>query len=350
MICKNRLTINLRPLVRAVFAVLIFSICPTVFAQQTEPPVQPVAPKKTAKIKVWKTAKVSRNESVNPAEKSIAVNQKVNVSLCVSDGKLKINGWERNEIRAFVDNGSEVGFKVVQKNNRNEAVWVKIVGFDPAKNTDGSFDECLSGEDIEIDVPRGATVGVKGQASDTMIDSVNKVARVEIVGGNIFLDNIAEGIEATTYQGSITVQNSGGAIALASTTGNIVVFDVAPSEIGDIFKAKTNSGAITLQKVEHRQMEINSSSGAIKFVGEVQNGGQYALGTLNGSIQILIPEKTSSKISASYGLGVFNSEIPLHDVVKSANTRTQSLTGTLGDGDANFKLTTYSGAIRIKKQ
>ncbi len=342
MICKNIFAGNSSALACAFFILLIFT---PVFAQQTQPPVSPKLPK----IKIWRTTKVYRNESSKPAEKSIAVDPKVNISLCVSDGKVNINGWERNEIRAFIQNGSEVGFDVRVKNKQNNAALLMLIGFDPAKNGNGNFDECLSGDEIEIDVPRGATVNIKGQASETMIDSVNK-ARIENVGGNIFLDNIAHGIEATTYQGGVTVQNSSGAITLASTTGNIVAFDVAPGDIGDIFKARTNSGAITLQKVEHRQMEINSSSGSIKFVGEIQNGGQYTLGTLNGSIQILIPEKSSSKINASYGFGVFNSEIPLRDVRKNANPRTQSLTGTLGDGEANLNLKTYSGAIRIKKQ
>ncbi len=346
MICKKILALNLYAFACALFILSIFTSAPA----QTEPPATVVTPKPPGVKAKVKKATQAINESSKPAEKSIAVNPKVNVSLCVSDGKIKINGWDRSEIRAFVDGGSEVGFKVVQKNSRSEAVWVKIVGFDPAKNTDGNFDECLSGEDIEIDVPRGATVSVKGQASEAMIDSVNKVSRVEIIGGNIFLDNIAEGIEATTYQGSITVQNSGGAITLGSTTGNIVAFDVAPSEIGDIFKAKTNSGAITLQKVEHRQMEINSSSGAIKFVGAIQNGGQYTLGTLNGSIQMLIPEKTSCKINALYGYGNFNSDFKLKVITINNTSKAQSLVGSIGDGDANVNLTTYNGAIRIKKQ
>lgn len=344
MVCKILFTGNSSALTCAFFILSIFT---PVFAQQTQSPAAPVSPK--AKIKVWKTTKIARNESSKPAEKSIAADAKVNVSLCVSEGKIKINGWERDEIRAFVENGSEVGFDIGVRNKQNRAALLRIVGFDPAKNAGGNFDECLSGDDIEIDVPRGATVNIKGQASDTIIDSVNK-ARVEIVGGNIFLDRIAEGIEATTYQGNVIVQDSSGAVSLASTTGNIVAFGVAPDEIGDIFKAKTNSGAITLQNVAHRQMEINSSSGSIKFVGEAQNGGQYKLGTLNGSIQLFMPANASGKINASYGLGVFNSEIPLRDVVKNANPRTQSLTGTLGAGDANFNLTTYSGAIRIKKQ
>ena len=80
------------------------------------------------------------------AEKSIVVDAKVNISLCVSQGKLKINGWNRSEIRAYVG-GSEVGFKVLQKSKQNNnAVWVMVVGFDTAKKQTVNGDECLSGD------------------------------------------------------------------------------------------------------------------------------------------------------------------------------------------------------------
>ena len=300
--------------------------------------------------KVWKAKKEIENKSPIPAEKSIAVDANVNISLCVETGNLKINGWERNEIRAFVSNGSQLGFNVREKSKRsNKPVWVMVLGFDPAKNTDSNADECLSGEEIEIDVPRNATVNVKSRESETTIELVGKVT-VENVGGDIFLNHIARGVEATTFEGDVTVGNSSGAVTLQSTTGNIVVFDAAPSEIGDIFKAKTNNGAIMLKDVGHRQMEVGSNSGSVSFTGEFLTGGQYNFNTSNGSITLTIPQNSSSKITASYGYGAFSSEIPLQNLVKPATSKAQNLTGQIGKGDATLNLTTYSGALRIKKQ
>src|SRR5687768_15164208 len=48
-------------------------------------------------------------------ERSIAVDKNVNLSLCVTQGNLKINGWNRNEIRVYVQDGAKFGFKVLQK-------------------------------------------------------------------------------------------------------------------------------------------------------------------------------------------------------------------------------------------
>ena len=152
-----------------IFALLLFSPFSIAYAQtaevKTKIVITPVKQKFKGKYK--KATSVSEMS----AEKSIAVDAKVNISLCISDGKLKVNGWERNEIRAFVNSGSEVGFGVREKNKlSNKAVWVEVLGFDPTKNKETNPDECLSGEEIELDVPRGATVNVKGQASETIIE------------------------------------------------------------------------------------------------------------------------------------------------------------------------------------
>lgn len=330
-----------------IFSALIFVFGVNFIYAQTPIPPQPNPPKSGKMKPPWKTGKKIENTTGIPVEKSIAVDSKVNVSLCVSEGQLKINGWARNEVRVFVNNGSQAGFKIQQKGTQNGTpVWVMVLGFDPAKDKEIGADECLSGEEIELDVPNDAVVNVKSSVSQTTIDSVRK-ATVVNVGGDIRLSNISQGIQATTYEGDVTVEKSSGAMSLTTTTGNIVVFDVNPSEIGDTFKARTNSGAIILQQTEHRQIEASSNSGVIKFTGELLSGGLYNFNAFNGSIILSLPSDTSCKITASYNFGAFNPEIPLQNIIKSPSNG-RSLSGQLGRGEATLNLSTYSGRILIK--
>ena len=333
----------------AIFALLLFA--PFSFSTAQTAEVEPKVVVAPVKQKFKRKYRKATSGSETSDEKSIAVDAKVNITLCVAEGNLKITGWERSEIRAFISNGNEIGFNVREKNKQNKAAWLTVTGLDAARNNQATSRECLSGEEIELDVPRGATVNIESRTSETTIETVRKVF-VKNVGGDISLNNIEQGITASTYQGDITVEKSGGAITLVSGNGNIVAFDAAPTEIGDIFKAKTSSGAITLQGIEHRQTEINSNSGSIKFIGAFQSGGQYTFGTTNGSVSLAIPEKSSCKINASYGFGAFNSELPLQNLKKNPNptSKAQSLSASIGSGDANVNLTTYSGAIRIRKQ
>jgi Rieske Fe-S protein len=295
----------------------------------------------------YKNKKQILNEADTPAEKSIKVDAKVNFQLCVSEGRIKINGWDRNEIRAYVGGGSQIGF-VVLKKNKDNPVWVKAIGFDPVKNTEPDADECLSGEEIEIDVPRGASVQIKGTESETLIESVRKV-NVGNLSGDIFLNDIAEGIDATTYQGGVTVGKSSGAMSLTTTDGNIVAYEVSPSEVGDVFRAKTTNGMITLQQIEHGQTEVSSNSGSIRFNGEFVSGGQYNFNTQKGSILMTIPEKSSCLINAFFGYGQFNSDIKLLNEKRVNPSGLQTLTGQIGSGEATVTLKTYNGRINIRK-
>jgi DUF4097 and DUF4098 domain-containing protein YvlB len=201
------------------------------------------------------------------------------------------------------------------------------------------------GSEIELDVPRGATVKLKSRESEIQIGSVAKVG-VENGGGNIYLNDIERGITAVTYAGGITVEKSSGSISLTTTSGNIVAIDVSPSDIGDIFKAKTNSGMITLNDVVHRQIDTTSISGSTSFAGAIIDGGQYGFGTQNGTIVLAIPANSSCKINAVFSFGAFASELPLLNALK----KEQSLSAQIGQGAATLNLRTVSGAIRIRKQ
>jgi DUF4097 and DUF4098 domain-containing protein YvlB len=308
---------------------------------RTLPPTPSRVPPKS-----YSQSKVIVNESGMPAEKSIAVESKVNVTLCVREGNVKINGWDRDEIRAFVQDGSQVGFIIVDKNQKSQKpVWVKVLGYEPQKNQELNSEECLSGSEIELDVPRNSTIKLKSMESELKIESVSKVS-VETLNGDIYLNDIANGIEAKTYRGDLTVEKSSGQMILTNTDGNIIALGVSPSEIGDIFKATTNSGRITLQGVEHRQIGTSSISGSTIFDGDLLSGGQYSFATTNGSIGLLIPSSSLCKINAWFGYGAFGSEIPLQNTLK----KEQSLSAQLGTDESNcsLNLKTGSGNIKIK--
>ena len=285
------------------------------------------------------------------SERAIKVDGNINLSLCVTQGKVKVNGWNRNELRVFVQDGSKFGYKVLQTSSKtNDPVWIMVVGIE-SKSKNAPASECVWGGEIEIDAPVGATINIKGRETTTTIDSVKKV-NVNTIGGDISLRNISNGITASANQGDITVEESQGGMILDTTTGNILVFEAGPGEIGDTFRAKTNSGSISLQKVEHRQIEVNSISGSVAYNGDILNGGSYSLSTSKGSISLLLAGTTSCRISATYGYGNFRTEIPI-DIETENITEgpIKSVVGKLGKGgDASIKLSTNNGSIVIRKQ
>ena len=283
-------------------------------------------------------------------EKSIAVDKNVNISLCVTQGNLKVNGWNRTEVRVFIKNGTKFGFKVQEKNKQDIPVWIMLNSFDSKKGENSVPSECISGEEIEIDAPLNAKIDIKGQETKTTIDTVRK-ASVKTIGGDINLRNVAEGITATTYEGDVTVEQSMGPMMLETTTGNILVFNAGPSQIGDIFKAKTNGGNVSLQRLDYREVDVGSISGSVAYSGDILTSGTYNLNTSNGSIRMLIPATSSCQVVASYGFGNFNSEIPIKiETELIFEGPAKRMVGKMGNGGATVRLTTNSGSIVIKKQ
>lgn len=327
-------------------AVSLFAAVPMLLIAQPSFPDAPAQPDKKEPLPV-----LAMMHGGDTSEKSIEVDKNVNLSLCVTQGSLKVNGWNRSEIRVFVKDGAKFAFNVQLKSPKtNMPALINLTGLD--SKTKGKYtvpNECIWGEEIEIDVPVNAIVNIKGQETTTVIDTVRK-ASVKTIGGSINLRNIAEGSVAVTYEGDVTVESSTGPMTLESTNGNVIVFDAGPNEIGDYFKAKTNSGSVNLQKLGYRQVDVTSISGSVSFNGEILSGGSYSLSTSNGSIRMSVPVNTSCQVVASYGFGTFNYDLPLK--IETENIMegpVKRVVGKLGTGGASVRLTTNSGSIVIKK-
>jgi len=285
------------------------------------------------------------------SERSIKADPAVKLEVCVSQGRLRVNGWKRNEVRIYVQNGNRFSFNVREKNETtSNPNWITITGVATRGNYAVSAD-CISAEDIEIDVPMGAVLAIKGRDFATSIDSVRKV-EITNIGGGISLKNISAGINATAGRGDLTVENSSGPIYLDTTTGNIVVFEASPGEIGDLLKVKTNGGTISIQAVQHRQLEARSISGSVFYDGKIRPGGSYRINTNKGSIRMLIPGDSSGQLQATFGAGNFSSELNIRfETENVAEGPMKTIVGRFGTGsDASIKLTTHSGSINIKKQ
>ena len=314
--------------------------------QDKRPPKEPAPTREKPSMPGPKPPGFFNDERVT-TERAIMVDPGVAIKFCVSEGDLKINGWHHEEVRVFVRNGPRFALKPLEKSVETGKVnWLGVAYARRPGARPGS--ECLAGESIEIDAPIGAYFDVSGTTARMSIDSVKKV-RIRIAEGVIMLRNIAGGISANTNEGDVMVDNSAGAIQLETSTGNIVAIDVKPGQIGELLRAKTSSGAITMQRVEHRQIGASSISGSLLFDGRFLTGGIYNFRTSNGSIKLAIPAASSCTFKAIYGAGEFESEMPLEILSEDHRPQLKTVVARMGAGDANVTLSTRTGTIGIRK-
>lgn len=332
-------------------------------AQKDVPPPTPKpapAAKPDRSVKVTDKAKVKAPDPPGrptrwgsdgvTSEKAIAADPGVAIKLCVSDGDVKINGSDRNEVRVFVRNGRKFEFRSLEKNADGKANWVWLARATGETTPAGQFANCLSGDSIEIDMPLRGSVMIDGRSATVSIDSVMKAA-VKLIEGDITVRNIPGGLFARTEQGELIAESSSGDIGLETTTGNIVAFDLKSSRPGDPLKVNTIRGTISLQNVSHRQIEASATSGSIKYVGTFIGGGIYRFRSGSGKIGLLLPDGVNCKVSASHGFGNFYSSYPMKILTENKSEGGRRLVAALGLGTGPLvELSTTSGSIRIWKQ
>lgn len=328
-------------------------------AQDTPPVPPPVKPESRVRVEppVRKPLPAPAPRSFPPGwderktiERSIAAEPNVAIKLCVAEGAIRINGIDSNEVRVFVRNGRRFEFRQLEKDpDSGKATWLWIA----STRGPGPLSNCLAGDSVDIDLPTGASVNLEARTTGAVIDSVKK-ASVKIVEGSISLRHISGGIQAVALQGDVMVESAAGAIGLETTTGNILAYDVRPGDVSDLFKAKTNSGQISLEGVNHRQIEANSITGSVGFEGKLLSGGIYNFKTSNGSIRMLVPDETAARIVAAYGFGSFNSAIPLKIETENTTSGGRNFVGLIGTQNGSplptVTVTTSSGSIGIRKQ
>lgn len=284
-------------------------------------------------------------------EKAIAADSNVAVQLCVSEGDVKVNGSERNEVRVFVRNGRKFEFRSLEKNpETGKANWVQLARATGERPVAGPFANCLSGESIEIDMPSRGNLAISGRSATVTVDTVTK-ATVKLIEGDVSVRNIPGGLYARTEQGELLAESISGEIGLETTTGNIVAFDLKSSRPGEPLKVNTIRGTISLQNVGHRQIDANATSGSIKYVGTFVGGGLYKFRSASGRIGLLLPPDVNCVISATYGYGNFDSAFPIKILTENVVPGGKVIVGQLGTGKGpTVNLSTTSGSIRIWKQ
>ncbi len=342
-------------LILGIIAAAIFAGLPTLVTAQIPKPApmaSPGTPPRRPEPSVRPApARYPSYTGGETSEKSIKVDNSVNINLCILQGSVKVNGWKRSEIRVFVSEGTKFGFRVQETNQKSGDPGLVSIEQAVSKNKNASTGVCLWGDEIEIDVPVNATVNIKGTEITTAVDSIKKVS-VKTAGGDVSLRNISASITVNSGQGDITVEESKGAMDLGTTNGSILVFEAGPGEIGDMFRAHTNNGSIALQGLQFRQVEVTSISGSVAYTGEILGGGSYNFNTNRGSIRLAIPADSSCQVNATFRAGSFHSDLPFKVLTENITEGSvKNVVSSIGKGgDATLKLTTVNGNINIKKQ
>ena len=239
----------------------------------------------------------NRGDDEQQVERTIAVDAAVTVSLCVMSGNITVRGWERNEVVARSADAEQIELKHAPKASPSASIKkLEVVVLNKAE-TQKPQGKCQAYSDVDLNVPRGATVLVQTRDGDITIAEIAS-AYAGTQNGDIEVEQISRSIELGSIGGSICLKDSTGRVSVSSAGGSIDAANLRPVDPGDTIDVVTTSGDITLSQVTHKQIKTKTVSGNLIMTGPLAAAGNYWFNSFSGDVTLALPANSSFKLMA----------------------------------------------------
>lgn len=303
-------------------------------------------------------------------------------------GSVKIFAWDKAELMYKATIGPKVeriDFSTSEGNPRIEVIL-------PKKSRGGTYAH------LEIYVPVRASVDVNTVSAPILVEGPQGEIEAEAVSGSVTVYGDALSMETKTVSGSIRIEGSAmdGAIVGHAVSGSVQILGnaedieavsvsgkVRVEGVSEDARLKSTSGSVEYKglssdldcesisgsiRVDRMQNEgsmstvsgsikvigeaveeltAESVSGSITFEGTLTEDGKLEMESRSGSVSATLPRDTP----AEYELETFSSSIQ-NDFgpapVKPRFGPGSSLQFTVGSGDAEVELSSFSGSVRLK--
>ena len=229
-------------------------------------------------------------------ERTIAVDPAVTVSLCVTSGNITVRGWDRNEVTARSADPVQIELRKPEEMPAGSVKKLEIVVFNKAE-TGKPQGKCQAYSDLDLNVPKGATVLVQTRDGDISIGEVAS-AYAGTQNGDIEVQQISRSIEVGSIGGSICLKDSTGRVSVSSAGGSIDAANLRPVETGDSLEVVTTSGDINLTNVTHKDINTKTVSGNLTLTGPLAAAGRYWFNSFSGDVTLALPANASFKLMA----------------------------------------------------
>lgn len=244
--------------------------------------------------RVVKPSDKGRSQQV---ERTARVDANVVVTVCVTSGDITVRGWDRNEVRARSNDAAQIELRGLSaKPESNPAKKIEVLVSDKPE-LPRLATTCQGFSDIELNVPRGATVQLQTRDGDIDVAEV-AAAYINTQNGDVTIERASRSVDVGSIGGTISLKNSSGRINLHSIGGAIEAMDLKPADTGDVFDASSVSGDVMLDRITHAQLNAHTVNGNVHMNGPLVRGGRYGFRTYSGDVTLSLPADASFKLSA----------------------------------------------------
>jgi len=231
-------------------------------------------------------------------ERSMAADPKVTITLCVMSGEISVRGWDKEEVRAQSADAEQIEFRRIDKAKdiSRPASRIDVMVLDRT-DPGGTKGDCQALANVELDIPKGATVQVQTRDGNISIVGVAAVYAGS-QNGDIEIEHAQRLVEAGSVGGSISLKDSSGRINLSSAGGGVEVTNIRATSAEDSFEVGTVSGDIQLDGVSNGKVVAKTVNGNVTMTGPLTHSGRYAFTTMSGDVTLALPPDASFQLNA----------------------------------------------------
>lgn len=278
--------------------------------------------------------------AVERFDETRAVDADARIEIENRQGLIRVDTWERDEVVIEASLGK--GARGVQVEGDRRRLSIRI---DYPERGGGWFGGGAAGDsELRVKLPAGATLKVSSVSAKVEVAGPAG-QRVEIgtVSGDVRYRGTAAVLELATVSGDARIEGGAREVSLQSVSGDVAL----RADVSDRLRAESVSGDLDLRSATAlKQVQANVVSGDVELALSLAPGGRLTAQSLSGDVEAVLPKSTSADISASSFSGRIRSAVGT--VQKERYGPGSSLSTTLGEGDGQIRLESFSGDLELR--
>lgn len=209
---------------------------------------------------------------------------------------------------------------------------------------------------MEIAVPAGVVVEATLASGDVTITEVQGDATLNLVSGNAEIEAMTGDLRVNATSGDLEVDDFRGTLTADSISGEVSVSgalrqaqisttsgDVTLEGVRGPISVTTISGNISIADAEAAQLNLETTSGDVRFAGTIDNDGRVS--TISGDVELRLGDTANIRIDAR----TLSGDLDVDDELGTLERERRRISGTLGTGGPLLDISTTSGDVRVKQ-
>lgn len=246
-------------------------------------------------------------------------------------GEIEIEGWSRNKAHLTGELGKSVDELEISASNSRLSITVSNRH---SRNIDST--------ELKLMVPKGASVDATAVSANIYVSGLdNEKLTASSVSGDVEVDVMSQRVSIESVSGNVEFKGHTERISAESVSG-----DIDLSGISGEIAATTVSGDMELYAGSIESAKLETVSGDMTVEAEISGNGKLGAGSMSGDVTIRLPSSQTGLFKAeSFSGGIYTD---FGSVKKSKHGPGSRLSHSSGSGDAEIRVESFSGDIKLK--